>query len=155
ASKKFNTFGGSFSGPVSIPKLYRGRDRTFFFVDYEGNRRRTSTPLQFLVPTAEQRDGDLSRLTSSAILDPNTAQTFAGNIIPKNRISETARTLLASYYPLPNNSGNSNANLFRLTPVPSDTNECQNRPGIDEEAIALRTLELEEYRSDGSERAAA
>src|SRR5262249_11851064 len=43
APKSFNTFGGSFSGPLSIPGLYSGKDRTFFFVDYEGNRRRTST----------------------------------------------------------------------------------------------------------------
>ncbi|HEY7181683.1 MAG TPA: TonB-dependent receptor, partial [Blastocatellia bacterium] len=122
APKKFNTFGGSFSGPISIPKLYKGADRTFFFVDYEGNRRRTSTPLQFLVPTADQRAGDLSSLTSDPIIDPLTGNTFHGNAIPADRISQTARTLLANYYPLPNNPGNSNANLFLQTPVPSDTN---------------------------------
>ncbi|MBO0720738.1 MAG: TonB-dependent receptor [Blastocatellia bacterium] len=121
APKTFNTFGGSFSGPVSIPRLYNGKDRTFFFVDYEGNRRRTSTPLQFLVPTADQRAGNLSSLTSNPIIDPMTGETFAGNIIPEPRISQTARTLLDNYYPLPNNTGNPNANLFLLTPVPSNT----------------------------------
>jgi hypothetical protein len=120
--KKFNTFGGSFSGPISIPKLYKGADRTFFFVDYEGNRRRTSTPLQFLVPTADQRAGDLSSLTSDPIIDPTTGDPFPGNIIPADRISRTAQTLLANYYPLPNNTGASNANLFLQTPVPADTN---------------------------------
>src|SRR5262252_4334445 len=122
APKKFNTFGGSFSGPISIPKLYKGADRTFFFVDYEGNRRRTSTPLQFLVPTADQRAGDLSSLTSDPIIDPTTGDPFPGNIIPADRISRTARTLLANYYPLPNNTSASNANLFLQTPVPADTN---------------------------------
>jgi Carboxypeptidase regulatory-like domain/TonB dependent receptor len=122
APKKFNTFGGSFSGPISIPKLYKGADRTFFFADYEGNRRRTSTPLQFLVPTADQRAGDLSSLTSDPIVDPTTGDPFPGNIIPANRISRTAQTLLANYYPLPNNTGASNANLFLQTPVPADTN---------------------------------
>src|SRR5262245_53495106 len=122
APKKFNTFGGSFSGPISIPKLYKGADRTFFFVDYEGNRRRTSTPLQFLVPTADQRAGDLSSLTSDPIIDPTTGDPFPGNIIPADRISRTAQTLLANYYPLPNNTGASNANLFLQTPVPADTN---------------------------------
>ncbi|HXM34739.1 MAG TPA: TonB-dependent receptor, partial [Pyrinomonadaceae bacterium] len=121
APKKFNTFGGSFSGPLSIPRLYHGKNRTFFFVDYEGNRRRTSTPLQFLVPTADQRRGNLSTLTSDPIIDPMTGQAFAGNVIPTNRISQTARNLLAKYYPTPN-STNSNANLFLLTPVPADTN---------------------------------
>lgn len=126
APKKFNTFGGSFSGPISIPKLYKGADRTFFFVDYEGNRRRTSTPLQFLVPTVDQRGGDLSSLTSDPIIDPTTGNPFPGNIIPADRISRTAQTLLANYYPLPNNTGASNANLFLQTPVPSDTNGYDN-----------------------------
>src|SRR5215831_13912852 len=122
APKKFNTFGGSVSGPISIPKLYKGADRTFFFVDYEGNRRRTSTPLQFLVPTADQRAGNLSSLTSDPIIDPTTGNPFAGNVIPANRISQTAQALLTSYYPLPNNTSNSNANLFLQTPIPADTN---------------------------------
>jgi hypothetical protein len=122
APKKFNTFGGSFSGPVSIPNAYSGKDRTFFFVDYEANRRRTSAPLQFLVPTASQRAGNLSSLTSDPVIDPSTGLAFAGNVIPINRISQTARALLANYYPLPNNTGNTNANLYLLTPTPSNTN---------------------------------
>jgi hypothetical protein len=119
--KSFNTFGGSFSGPISIPHLYDGKDRSFFFVDYEGNRRRTSTPIQLLVPTADQRAGDLSSLTSSPVIDPTTGKPFAGNVVPTSRISETARVLLASYYPLPNSAASSNANLFLQTPVPSNT----------------------------------
>jgi hypothetical protein len=121
APKSFNTFGGSFSGPISIPHLYDGRDKSFFFVDYEGNRRRTSTPIQLLVPTADQRAGDLSSLASSPIIDPTTGKPFTGNVIPTNRISQTARALLASYYPLPNSSAGTNANLFLQTPVPSNT----------------------------------
>ncbi|HYL99159.1 MAG TPA: TonB-dependent receptor, partial [Blastocatellia bacterium] len=122
APKSFNTFGGSFSGPVSIPGHYDGKDRTFFFVDYEGNRRRTSTPIQLLVPTAAERAGELSGLTSQRVVDPATGKPFAGNIIPSSQISPTARALLANYYPLPNNPGNTNANLFLLTPTPSNTN---------------------------------
>src|SRR5579875_180464 len=45
APKRFNTFGGSLGGPLTIPKLYNGRDRTFFFIDYEGNRKRTDAPM--------------------------------------------------------------------------------------------------------------
>jgi len=121
APKSFNTFGGSFSGPISIPHLYDGKDKSFFFVDYEGNRRRTSTPIQLLVPTADQRAGDLSSLTSSPIIDPTTSKAFAGNIIPSNQISQTARALLANYYPLPNSTATSNANLFLQTSIPSNT----------------------------------
>ena len=42
APKRFNTFGGSLGGPVTIPHLYNGHDKTFFFADYEGNRRTTA-----------------------------------------------------------------------------------------------------------------
>src|SRR5208282_793676 len=58
APKHFNTFGGSLGGPLSIPHLYSGKDRTFFFFDYEGNRRSTALAEQFLVPTQAQRNGD-------------------------------------------------------------------------------------------------
>jgi Carboxypeptidase regulatory-like domain len=51
APKRFNTFGGSLGGPFSIPKLFHGSDKTFFFFDYEGNRRSISTTEQYLVPT--------------------------------------------------------------------------------------------------------
>ena len=54
---RFNTFGGSLGGPVSIPHLYNGKDKTFFFLDYEGNRRVTSDPEQYLVPTARKEKG--------------------------------------------------------------------------------------------------
>jgi hypothetical protein len=49
--KRFNTFGGSLGGPLSIPKVFHGSDKTFFFFDYEGNRRSISTTEQYLVPT--------------------------------------------------------------------------------------------------------
>src|SRR5579862_5223395 len=60
APKRFNTFGGSLGGPVTIPHLYSGKDKTFFFIDYEGNRRRTATPEQYLVPTLAETRGNLS-----------------------------------------------------------------------------------------------
>ncbi len=60
APKKFNTFGFSLGGPVTIPHLYDGHDKTFFFADYEGNRRTTAVAQQFEVPTQAERNGDLS-----------------------------------------------------------------------------------------------
>ena len=69
APKRFNTFGGSLGGPVTIPHFYSGKDKTFFFLDYEGNRRRTSTPEQYLVPTLAERNGDLNGLP---IINPTT-----------------------------------------------------------------------------------
>ncbi len=64
APKRFNTLGGSLGGPLSIPKIYNGHNKTFFFVDYEGNRKRTAQPEQYLVPTAAERAGNLGDLIS-------------------------------------------------------------------------------------------
>jgi hypothetical protein len=104
--KHFNTFGGSLGGPVTIPKLYQGRDKTFFFVDYEGNRRSTAVAEQFLVPTQAERNGDLSAL--------------GGPSIPTTSINPTATALL-TYYPLPNVTGQSNYNYETFQPTPSRT----------------------------------
>jgi len=104
--KHFNTFGGSLGGPVTIPRLYEGRDKTFFFADYEGNRRATSVAEQFLVPTQAERSGDLTAL--------------GGSVIPSASISPTAKTLLA-YYPLPNVTGQSNYNYETFQPTPART----------------------------------
>ena len=106
APRHFNTFGGSLSGPVIIPKLYAGKDRTFFFVDYEGNRRATATAEQLLVPTQAERNGDLTAL--------------GGPTIPSSSINPTAAALLA-YYPLPNVVGQPNYNYEIFQPTPSRT----------------------------------
>jgi len=107
APKHFNTFGGSLGGPLSIPHLYNGKDKTFFFADYEGNRRTTAVAQQFLVPTQAERNGDLTAL--------------GGPVIPQSSINPTATALLA-YYPLPNVSGQSNYNYenFQSTPARTD-----------------------------------
>jgi Carboxypeptidase regulatory-like domain len=77
APERFNTFGGSLGGPLSVPHLYNGHNKTFFFFDYEGNRRRTSQPEQYAVPTALERTGNLSDLASTIPIDnanPNCPQ---------------------------------------------------------------------------------
>ena len=106
APKKFNTFGGSAGGPVLIPRLYNGRGKTFFFVDYEGNRRSTATLQQFLVPSAADRSGNLADI--------------GGPMIAPNQINSTAKALLA-YYPLPNAVGNSGYNYENFQATPSST----------------------------------
>jgi hypothetical protein len=107
APKHFNTFGGSLGGPLVIPHVFDGKNRTFFFLDYEGNRRSTAVAQQFLVPTLAERNGDLSAL--------------GGPMIPQQSISPTAKALLA-YYPLPNVGGQSNFNYenFQSTPARTD-----------------------------------
>ncbi len=106
APKHFNTFGGSLGGPVAIPHLYDGRN-TFFFFDYEGNRRATATLQQFLVPSIADRTGNLTDMPGGPIIAPS-------------QISATAKALL-TYIPLPNVSGNSTYNYENFQPIPSHT----------------------------------
>ena len=102
AHKAYNTFGGSLSGPLNIPRVYKGQDRTFFFVDYEGNRRRFTTPQVLSVPTTAMRSGNLTNLPGGDVVDPTTGAPFFGNQIPTTRISSVAQSLLSNYVPLPN-----------------------------------------------------
>ena len=111
-----NQFGGSLTGPVRIPKLYNGRDKTFFLFSYEGLRQGTETEVTTTVPTALQRTGDFSQTFNSSgqqvvIYDPTTTaasgsgyvrQPFAGNKI--TNINPVAAAIL-QYYPLPNQLG--------------------------------------------------
>jgi hypothetical protein len=130
APKRFNTFGGSLGGPLSIPKLYNGHDRTFFFVDYEGNRKRTSQPEQYLVPMASERAGNLSGLVSpnSPLIDPLSGSPFPNNTIPTSRLNASSLTLLDNYYPLPNTtSAGSSYNYETLQPIPSRTDGLDGR----------------------------
>jgi hypothetical protein len=132
APKRFNTFGGSLGGPVTIPHLYSGKDKTFFYVDYEGNRRRTATPEQYLVPTLAERNGDLSGLPiispqtgqpATVAIDPLNGTPFPNNTIPVSRLNPVSQKLLSGYYPLPNLSGSgSGFNYETLQPIPSNTN---------------------------------
>ena len=137
APKRFNTFGGSLGGPVTIPHLYSGKDRTFFFLDYEGNRRRTSVPEQYLVPTLAQRNGDISALPivspttglpTNVLIDPTNGTPFPNAAIPASRLNPVSQRLLNEYYPLPNvsNAGGS-YNYETLQPTPASTNGADGR----------------------------
>ena len=111
-SFRYNQFGGSFGGPVEIPKLYNGRNKTFFFVDYEGFRRNSQQLLTLTVPTLAMRQGDFSGLPVK-IYDPQTTTAsgssytrtqFEGNKIPSNRFDPVTAKLVNAY-PAPQTSG--------------------------------------------------
>ena len=122
---KVNQFGGTVGGPVR-------KDKLFVFFNYEGYRERSSSLETVVSPTAAQRAGDFSGLTTSAgqliaIFDPMTTvlnsstntymrQAFPGNIIPASRINPIASNIL-KYYPLPNLPG-VGANDFLTSPTP-------------------------------------
>ncbi len=114
----FRNYGGSIGGPLRIPKLYDGRNRTFFWITGEAYRQTEAAGTRLQVPTARERLGDFSQTKSTVagsdalqlVYDPLTGaggaarQPFPGNIIPANRVSVIGRNM-ASYYPLPNVTG--------------------------------------------------
>jgi carboxypeptidase family protein len=101
---KRNQFGGTLGGPLLIPKLYNGRDKTFLFVSYEGMRERQGLVFNSIVPSAAMKRGDFSAVPQK-ISDPLTAggtpAPFAGNMIPAGRISQQALYFL-KFIPDPN-----------------------------------------------------
>ena len=94
-----NQFGLNAGGPLNLGRLHEGRDRTFFFVSYEGQRFRKSVTQTFSVPPLGVQQGDFAG--SSPICDPATRTAagvcapFFGNRIPVNRLDPIAVALLA------------------------------------------------------------
>jgi Carboxypeptidase regulatory-like domain/TonB dependent receptor len=142
-----NDYGVTLGGPVDIPKIYNGHDRTFFFFSFEQFRQSAFTSNTYaIVPTAAQRNGDFSaalrptcntdpageQVCLNEVFDPNTNHTvngivertpFPGNIIPASRIDPTA-AIIQNMIPMPNTPGVFNYTApgysnFRHTTIPS------------------------------------
>ncbi|MGA2096635.1 MAG: TonB-dependent receptor [Candidatus Acidiferrum sp.] len=121
-------FGGYVGGPLNIPKIFNGGNKTFFFGGW--NATRGSTPYDALstVPTAAERSGNLSAL-AAPIFDPTTGQQFDFNGVP-NEIDPTLITpqaqALLQYIPLPNLPGTTQ-NFHYVTSTHSDTDNVSMR----------------------------
>jgi hypothetical protein len=102
-----NQFGLVVNGPVMIPKLYDGRNKTFFMFDYEGLRGTTQSSSQATVLTPAMRNGDFSQLLPSTQLVDPLGGTFAGNVIPVSRLSPIALRAL-QYMAQPTTNGITN-----------------------------------------------
>ena len=104
-SIKRNQFGFSIGGPIAIPGLFNGRDKLWFFGNYEGTRQITRNLQNQFTPTAANFAGDLGNI-STTIYNPfsynsSTHQraSFTGNVIPSSLINPIAKSLLAYYIP--------------------------------------------------------
>jgi hypothetical protein len=110
-------FGVSLGGPLNIPKVYNGGNKTSFFVNFNIIRGTSPENILASVPSVAERQGDFSATTivsgqdagtmpviyqPSATLGPRTA--FAGNVIPSSMINSASAGLL-QYLPLPNLPG--------------------------------------------------
>jgi hypothetical protein len=137
-----NEFGGSIGGPIVIPKLYDGKNKSFFFVSFERLSLRSSQSQLLHVPTQAMRDGDFSGLVNSSgqlqvLYDNQTSdpvtfqrQPFVNNQIPKSRLSPLAKK------------------LYELTPLPSNDANPLVSSNLTAPAITNQTLPTTTFRLD-------
>jgi trimeric autotransporter adhesin len=106
-------FGGGLGGPLNIPKIYNGGDKTFFFISYNGLRSTDPYDAFSTVPTLAERNGNFSSTlvrsgpkarSPVTIINPLTGLPFVGGIIPQSQINPAARGLL-QFIPAPNLPG--------------------------------------------------
>ncbi|HEU0120863.1 MAG TPA: TonB-dependent receptor [Bryobacteraceae bacterium] len=116
-----NDYGFTVGGPVVIPKIYDGRNKTFFFVLLGWIKERRQEEFFAVVPTAAARAGNFSGV-SRVIYDPDTGAPFPGNVIPPGRIDPNALGY-AKMYPDPNFSDSAGRNWFSLQGRKDDTKE--------------------------------
>lgn len=107
---KRNQYGGTIGGPVWIPHIYNGRDRTFFFFGYQGERYRDQSTGSSTIATAAELKGDFSALLSASnpnnpfgkaeqIINPFTNKAFPGNQIPTSLFDPAALTIATKWLP--------------------------------------------------------
>lgn len=100
--ERFNEVGGSIGGPVWAPKVYDGRDKTFWFFTYSKDMRPITASFPVMtVPTVLMKQGNFSQPGVPVVYDPattagNTRTPFPGNIIPPSRFTPIARNVVAN-----------------------------------------------------------
>jgi hypothetical protein len=127
-----NQFGGTIGGPVWIPHLYHGRNKTFFFFAYEGFRQSQAAQSILTTPTPTELGGDFSDLLAQGITIYNPFSTrpdpakpgqylrdpFANNQIPSTLLSPAAILYAKTFFPAPNATNLPNGqNLINTTPA--------------------------------------
>jgi outer membrane receptor protein involved in Fe transport len=109
---RYNQFGAKLGGPIRIPKVYNGSEKSFFFVNYEGLRRQQPSTQISTIPNQAFRSGDFSA-SPVPVHDPLTGLPFPGNRIPRERI-DTAAARVMGLLPAPNSPGSADAASNRL-----------------------------------------
>lgn len=141
-----NNFGFSLGGPMVLPKVYHGRNKTFFFINYEGLRSRRGISGTALLPTRAQLGGNLADDSAGTgifpsnsafclanpksakcadVINPSTGQPFLGNLIPTPSLDSTAQKWLP-FIPVPNlaiTSGQTTRPLFNYSASPKIRND--------------------------------
>ena len=119
-----NDFGGFLGGPLIIPHLYDGHNRTFFFASYEGLRLPRQVLIVESVPSLALRSGNLGAY-STPVYAPGTGVAYPNNVIPSSQISQVSLNVLNYLYPLPNTgSAGAISNNYSINfPEPISSNQ--------------------------------
>ena len=168
--RSYHRSGASVNGPVRIPKIFDGRDKTFFLFAYERLKNSDPEPQLFTVPTAAMRQGDFSALLNLAqpvrIYDPATAQATGTvtrvqikdpsratasnpqglNIIPLNRLNPVAINYL-KLYPSPNTTGNADGTLNYFSNMTRSSNYRSWITRVDHRITDSQTVSGKYYHS--------
>ncbi|MGH9675018.1 MAG: TonB-dependent receptor domain-containing protein [Bryobacteraceae bacterium] len=96
--RKRNQYGVAAGGPFVIPKLYDGRNKTFWFANFEQQKELLGAPVSIFVPTDLELRGDFSR-AGRIVRDPLNNQLFVGNIIPQTRLDPLALNYSKKFVP--------------------------------------------------------
>lgn len=111
--------GFTLGGPIWLPKVYDGKNKSFFFFSYEHITSKTPNGVSQKAPTALERAGDFSQsvngVSGGKIYDPLTGLPFANNVIPADRINPVAKAML-EYMPMPNLATDASGNNFSTSP---------------------------------------
>ncbi len=109
-----NEYGGNVNGAIYIPKIYNGKDRSFFFFAFEGYKLTQAATVSSQQPTMLERQGIFTEF-STPIINPSTGQPFLGNMIPKNMWNSVDVQLQNMLYPQPTKPG-TGVNTVELVP---------------------------------------
>jgi outer membrane receptor protein involved in Fe transport len=152
-------FGATVGGPVVIPGLYDGRNRTFFFAAYEGLRLSRDVVSFSRVPTERELRGDFANSTLARLIyDPATTRVgadgrlvrdpFPGNQIPVNRISPLAAGYLSLILPPPNYTDPAGGDFNRSDSFPSRTDSDRFSIRLDHRFGSRNDLSVRVSRED-------
>ncbi len=147
-----NDYGFTVGGPVYLPKIYNGRNRTFFHFSSDWFRQNQSQSAIGTVPTAAMKQGDFSDFVGSngvqiPIYDPQTGQPFPNNMIPTARFSALSNSILP-HIPAPNRAGLVSGLVDNESPAVSSVAISQNLWGytLDHNLSSTQTLHFSQWR---------
>jgi hypothetical protein len=145
---KQNQYGLSGGGPVWIPKVYNGRNKTFFYGGWEGYRQNQASQSQLLTPTAVELSGNFSAVSSQLYNPFSTTETspgsgiyqrtpFAGNQIPANLLNPAAVLYAKTLFPAAGPTLSTGNNAYDLTPAITDQDSYNGRIDVSTEIFTL------------------